>query len=90
MRALLLLGLSRILGKKAQLLINDCFRIQSAIGDVMSLTSNDLPKELMVASDQQITLSSTGGSRTVLDVDVSFDQGDVVDRWIDSVGLWSQ
>ena len=85
MRALLLLGLSRILNKKAQLLINDCYRIQTAIGDVMSITSNDLPKELTIASDQQITLNSSAAPRTALDVDVSFDQGDAVDRWIDAV-----
>ncbi|KAK8803879.1 hypothetical protein WA588_005769 [Blastocystis sp. NMH] len=75
MRALLLLGLSHILGKKAQLLLNDCYRIQSALGDVMSLTSNDLPKELVVASDQQITLNS-GMARASHDVDISFDQGE--------------
>ena len=84
MRALLLLGLSHILGKKAQLLLNDCYRIQSALGDVMSLTSNDLPKELVVASDQQITLNSEV-ARASRDVDISFDQGEAVDRWINAV-----
>ena len=84
MRALLLLGLSHILGKKAQLLLNDCYRIQSALGDVMSLTSNDLPKELVVASDQQITLNS-GMARSSRDVDISFDQGEAVDKWINAV-----
>ena len=84
-RALLLLGLSQILDKKAQLLVNDCYRVQSAISDAMSLKSSDLPKEQIVASDTQITLNSGVGSRSVLDVDVSFEQGDLVDRWIDAV-----
>ena len=51
----------------------------------MSLSSNDLPKELMVASDQQITLNSGLFSRSACEVDISFDQGDVVDRWIAAV-----
>ena len=56
MKALLLLGLSRILQKKAQLLVADCLRIQNAIGDVMSIHTNDLPRDAMIANDQQITL----------------------------------
>ena len=85
MRALLLLGLSRILDKKAQVLFNDCCCVQSAIKDVMSLTSNDLPKESMGASDQQLTLNCGLFSRGAGDVDISFDQGEVVDRWIAAV-----
>ena len=85
MQALLLLGLSRILQKKAQLLVADCLRIQNAIGDVMCLTSNDLPNDLLSANDQQITLSHTAAPKTALDVNLSFDQGDMVDRWIESV-----
>lgn len=85
MRALLLLGLSRILQKKAQLLVADCLRIQSAIGDVMSITTNDLPKDVMIANYQQITLSSAPGTHSLLDVDISMDQGDVVDKWIEAV-----
>ena len=88
MRALLLLGLSRILQKKAQLLVADCLRIQSAIGDVMSITTNDLPKDVMIANDQQITLSSAPGTHSLLDVDISMDQGDVVDKWIEAVCFW--
>lgn len=85
MRALLLLGLSRIIQKKAQLLVADCLRIQNAIGDVMCLTSNDLPKDLLSANDQQITLQSSSAAKTALDVDLSFEQGDLVDRWIEAV-----
>ena len=85
MKALLLLGLSRILQKKAQVLIEDCLRIQNAIGDVMNLTSTDLPKDALLANDQAITLSHSTAVRTALDVDLSFDQGDMVDRWIKAV-----
>lgn len=85
MRALLLLGLSRIIQKKAQLLVADCLRIQNAIGDVMCLTSNDLPKDQLSANDQQITLQSSSTAKTALDVDLSFEQGDLVDRWIEAV-----
>ena len=87
MKALLLLGLSRILQKKAQLLVADCLRIQSAIGDVMSIHTNDLPRDAMIANDQQITLLSAPGARSLVDVDMSVDQGDVVDRWIEAVRL---
>ena len=87
MKALLLLGLSHILQKKAQFLVADCLRIQNAIGDVMCLTSNDLPKDSLYANDQQITLSHSTAARTALDVDLSFEQGDHVDRWIEAVEL---
>jgi len=87
MDALLLLGLSQILDKKAQLLVNDCYRVQSVISDAMSLKPCDLPKEQIIANDMQITLNSGVGSRSVLDVDISFEQGDLVDRWIDSVRM---
>lgn len=85
MKALLLLGLSRILQKKAQVLIEDCLRIQNAIGDVMNLTSTDLPKDALLANDQAITISHSTAVKTALDVDLSFDQGDMVDRWIKAV-----
>lgn len=87
MRALLLLGLSHVLQKKSQLLVADCLRIQSAIGDVISLTPNDLPKEMMIASDQQITLPTVSGKQATLEVDLSFDQGEMVDRWIEAVSV---
>ena len=85
MKALLLLGLSRILQKKAQLLVADCLRIQNAIGDVMSIHTNDLPRDAMIANDQQITLLSAPGARSLVDVDMSVDQGDIVDKWIEAV-----
>ena len=83
MKALLLFGLSRILQKKAQLLVADCLRIQNAIGDVMSIHTNDLPRDAMIANDQQITLLSAPGARSL--VDMSVDQGDIVDKWIEAV-----
>lgn len=89
MKALLLLGLSHILQKKAQVLIEDCLRIQNAIGDVMNLTSTDLPKDALIANDQAITLSHSAATKTALDVDLSFDQGDMVDRWIKAVTIAS-
>ena len=89
MKALLLLGLSHILQKKAQVLIEDCLRIQNAIGDVMNLKSTDLPKDALIANDQAITLSHSAATKTALDVDLSFDQGDMVDRWIKAVAIVS-
>lgn len=88
MKALLLLGLSRVLQKKAQLLVADCLRIQNAIGDVMSIHTNDLPRDAMIANDQQITLLSAPGARSLVDVDMSVDQGDMVDKWIEAVRFY--
>ena len=66
-------------------MIEDCLRIQNAIGDVMNLTSTDLPKDALLANDQAITISHSTAVKTALDVDLSFDQGDMVDRWIKAV-----
>ena len=85
MKALLLLGLSHILHKKSQMLIEDCLRIQNAIGDIMCLSSTELPKDALIANDQQITLGSVNHARANVDVDFSFDQGEAVDRWIQAV-----
>ena len=85
MKALLLLGLSHILHKKSQMLIEDCLRIQNAIGDIMCLSSTELPKDALIANDQQITLGNVNHARANVDVDFSFDQGEAVDRWIQAV-----
>ena len=67
------------------MLIEDCLRIQNAIGDIMCLSSTELPKDSLIANDQQITLGNISNARTNVDVDFSFDQGEAVDRWIQAV-----
>lgn len=87
MYALLLLGISKLTQKKSQLLLSECLRLQSELVEVKSLDKKSFDLGLAFGSDQHINLPRNPGCLENCDVDITMDEGKIVDEWVRNVFL---
>lgn len=85
MYALLLLGISKLTQKKSQLLLSECLRLQSELVEVKSLDTKSFDLGLAFGSDQHINLPKNPGCLENCDVDITMDEGKIVDEWVRNV-----
>ena len=85
MYALLLLGICKLTQKKSQLLLSECLRLQSELVEVKSLDTKSLDLGPAFGSDQHINLPKSSGIFENYDVDITLDEGKIVDEWVRNV-----
>ena len=85
MYALLLLGISKLIQKKSQILLSDCLRLQSELVEVKSLDKKSLDLGLSIGNDQHINLPKNPSGFENSEIDITVDEGRIVDEWVRNV-----